>query len=369
VFHKRVREVLTALGFESKLFDSCLFFQFVKPGGSDYSRYLVVIAVYVDNFNIIGEREEDVVYYDTELAKAIDTRVEDPNVILGVVLVETPHSIQLNMRFQIEAVLERYGMLDCNVKHTPLPASLVLKPASTDLQTEESKAYPYPEVVGSVMWIVRCTLVSAKFACNTLCAHMTRWDSTHVTAAQHMLKYLKHMKSEGLTFRKYNNPCLSLKIFSDANFGGDALTMRSTSAFAIVVERVGTIMFLSKQQTTVSKSTMEAEYRSASHAAQTFEGFMNLFGQLGILVSTPVPLFIDNTATIAAIKTQATSFKLRHLLLDHALLREMGHRNLVSPEHVDGLHNPADLGTKSLPAEPTARYTAYILDSAGDHVL
>jgi len=212
--------------------------------------------------------------------------------------------------------------------------------------------------------------VSAKFACNTLCAHMTKWDTTHVAAAQHMLKYLKHMKNEGLTFRRRPTiDKLSIKIFSDANFGGDALTMRSTSAFAIVVERVGTIMFLSKQQTTVSKSTMEAEYRSASHAAQTFEGFMNLFGQLGILVSTPVPLFIDNTATIAAIKTQATSFKLRHLLLDHALLREMSHRDLVSPEHVDGLHNPADLGTKSLPAEPTARYTTYILDSAGDHVL
>jgi len=128
-------------------------------------------------------------------------------------------------------------------------------------------------------------------------------------------------------------------------------------------------LFLSKQQTTVSNSTMESVYRSASHAAQVFEGFVNLFGQLGVSISTPVPLFIDNTATIAAIKTQATSFKLRHLLLDHAHLRELGHRCLIAPEHVDGTHNPADLGTKSLPAEPTARYTAYILDSAGDHVL
>ena len=219
------------------------------------------------------------------------------------------------------------------------------------------------------MWIVRCTLVSAKFACNTLCAHMTKWDATHVAAAQHMLKYLKYMKNDGLTFRKKTNPCLSIKTFCDVNFGADVITMRSTSAFAIVVETVGTILILSKQQTTVSKSTMESEYRSASHAAQVFEGFVNLFGQLGVPISTPVPLFIDNMATIAAIKTQATSFKLRHLLLDHAHFRELSHRGLVSPEHIDGLHNPADLGTKSLPAEPTARYTAYILDSAGDHVL
>jgi hypothetical protein len=199
---------------------------------------------------------------------------------------------------------------------------------------------------------------------------MTKWDTTHVAAAQHMLKYLKHMKNEGLTFRRRPTiDKLSIKIFSDANFGGDVSTMRSTSAFAIIVETVGTILFLSKQQTTVSKSTMESEYRSASHAGQVLEGYINLFGQLGISINTPVPLFIDNTATIAAIKTQATSFKLRHLLMDHAHLRELGHRSLITPEHIDGLHNPADLGTKSLPAEPTARDTTYILDSAGDHVL
>ena len=42
---------------------------------------------------------------------------------------------------------------------------------------------------------------------------------------------------------------------------------------------------------------------------------------------------------------------------------------MIAPTHIDGLHNPANLGTKFLPAEPTAWYTAYILDSAGDHVL
>ena len=62
---------------------------------------------------------------------------------------------------------------------------------------------------------------------------------------------------------------------------------------------------------------MEAEYRSASHSVQIFDGYVNLFGQLGLLVNTPATLFIDNTATITAIHTQATSFKLRHLLIDH----------------------------------------------------
>ena len=140
---------------------------------------------------------------------------------------------------------------------------------------------------------------------------MSKWDETHVSAALHLTKYIKSIPDEGLKVRKQLKlDKLSLQIFSDANFAGDS-TLKSTSAFLIVVESVGTILFMSS---TVSKSTMESEYRCASHAAQVFEGFVNLFGQLGIMISTPVPLFIDNTATIAAIKTQATSFKLRPLL-------------------------------------------------------
>jgi hypothetical protein len=185
-----------------------------------------------------------------------------------------------------------------------------------------------------------------------------------------MLKYLKFMRDEGLRFRKHVRvDRLSMKIFCDANFAGDNPGMKSTSAFALIVECIGTVLFLSKQQSTVSKSTMEAEYRCASHASQSFEGYVNLFAQLGSIVSSPSPLLIDNTATIAAIRTQASSFKLRHLLIDHAYLRELFHRQLILPEHVEGQHNPADLGTKCLSAEATARYTTYLLDSAGDHTL
>ena len=332
-------------------------------------KYLVILAVYVENFNLIAEREQDVIYFDSELAKCLETRVEDPMVILGIVYVDTADSVQLNMRFQIDAILERYGMLDWNVKKTPLPSSTVLMPVSTDLQIKESQEFPYADVIGSMMWVVRCTLVTAKYSCNVLCAHTTAWDSTHVAAATHMLKYLKYMRDEGLRFRK--SVCidrLSMQIFCDANFAGDNPGMKSTSAFALIVRDVRTVLFLSKQQSTVSKSTMEAEYRCASHASQTFEGYVNLFAQLGSMVM-PSQLLIDNTATINAIRTQASSFKLRHLLIDHAYLRELFHRQLIVPEHVEGQHNPADLGTKCLSAEATARYSAYLLDSAGDHTL
>ena len=199
---------------------------------------------------------------------------------------------------------------------------------------------------------------------------MTAWDSTHAAAATNMLKYLKYMRDDGLRFRKsVRIDRLSMQIFCDANFAGDNPGMKSTSAFALIVRDVGTVLFLSKQQSTVSKSTMKAEYSCASHASQTFEGYVNLFAQLGSTVMSPSQLLIDNTATINAIRTQASSFKLRHILIDHAYLHELFHRQLIIPQHVEGQHNPADLGTKCLSVEATERYTAYLLDSAGDHTL
>ncbi len=58
----------------------------------------------MDNFNTAAEREEDAVHYDAEIGKRIDSRVEDPNIILGIVFVETADTLQLNMKFQCEAV-------------------------------------------------------------------------------------------------------------------------------------------------------------------------------------------------------------------------------------------------------------------------
>ena len=116
------------------------------------------------------------------------------------------------------------------------------------------------------------------------------------------------------------------------------------------------------QQTTVSKSTIESEYQCASHAAQTFEGYINLFGKLGNLLDTPTRMLIDNMSTIGAFQTQATSFKLRHLLIDHNSLRELFFRGMITPQHMNGKRNRANLGTKCLTANATEHYSRYILD-------
>lgn len=84
IFHAKVKANLLSLGFEPTLFDCCLFFQFVYDTDFDI-KYLLALALLVDNFNIIAERKEDVIRFDAEVAKLLDTRIKDPSVMLGIV--------------------------------------------------------------------------------------------------------------------------------------------------------------------------------------------------------------------------------------------------------------------------------------------
>ena len=171
VLHQKVKSVLLSLEFEPTLFDACFYYQFVHEGDH---KFLVIICVYVDNFNLIAERESDVIHFDSEIGKRLKTRVEDPNVMLGIVFVDTPESLQLNMRFQVDAILERYKLLDCNVKRTPLPSGVLLCPAVDERKTKESQDFPYPELTRSLLWVIRCTFVDAKLICLIGMRHMSQ---------------------------------------------------------------------------------------------------------------------------------------------------------------------------------------------------
>ena len=90
VFHDKVCKTLLEIGYQPTLFDACLHFLFVRDGDREYFVY----AVYVDNFNIAAEREENTVHYDEEIEKRIDSRVEVTNIILGIVFVETAYTLR-----------------------------------------------------------------------------------------------------------------------------------------------------------------------------------------------------------------------------------------------------------------------------------
>ncbi|KAL0354232.1 UNVERIFIED_CONTAM: Retrovirus-related Pol polyprotein from transposon RE2 [Sesamum angustifolium] len=114
-------------------------------------------------------------------------------------------------------------------------------------------------------------------------------------AALHVVKYLKGYPSKGLFLPALNS--FTLMAYSDADWASCPDSRRSLTGFCIFL---GTtlVSWKTKKQTTVSRSTAEAEYRSMAAAVCEIRWISFLLLDFGISLSTPVMLHCDNKAAM-----------------------------------------------------------------------
>jgi hypothetical protein len=86
--------------------------------------------------------------------------------------------------------------------------------------------------------------------------------NTHMVAAKQILRYLKGTFNHGLLFRPNS---LTLQAYADANWARNPDDRCSTSGYVVFLGKTP-ITWVSKKQSTISRSSTEAEYRSLSSA-------------------------------------------------------------------------------------------------------
>jgi hypothetical protein len=60
-------------------------------------------------------------------------------------------------------------------------------------------------------------------------------------------------------------------------------------------------------------STMEAEYRSQCDGIRYVNGFINFFGELGMPLQLPIPIYADNLQAIDLVKNLIAHLKAKHI--------------------------------------------------------
>ncbi len=96
--------------------------------------------------------------------------------------------------------------------------------------TSDSKnAYPYREVVGSLMYLMICTRPDIAFAVGKLSRHLNSHGPAHHAAAQQVLRYLKGTQDLGITFHRSAE--LKLVGYSDSDWAFDKENRRSTTGY------------------------------------------------------------------------------------------------------------------------------------------
>ncbi|KAL0317462.1 UNVERIFIED_CONTAM: Retrovirus-related Pol polyprotein from transposon RE2 [Sesamum angustifolium] len=116
-----------------------------------------------------------------------------------------------------------------------------------------------------------------------------------MSAALHVVKYPKGCPSKGFFLPALNS--FTLKSYSDVDWASCLDSRRSLTGFCIFL---GTtlVSWKTKKQTTVSRSTIEAEYRSMVVVICEIRWISFLLCDFGISVSLPVVLHCDNKAAM-----------------------------------------------------------------------
>jgi hypothetical protein len=89
----------------------------------------------------------------------------------------------------IEELLERFHMQDANTADTPMdvtPLSKEMGP-KTEEERRELGDIPYREIIGSLLYIARCTRPDIAFAVNVLSRFSTNPGRPHWTAAKRVI--------------------------------------------------------------------------------------------------------------------------------------------------------------------------------------
>jgi hypothetical protein len=158
-------------------------------------------------------------------------------------------------------LLERAGMSDCRPYDTPVDTNAKLSTtAGTPLSTTD--ASDYRSLVGALQYLTM-TRPDLQYAVQQACLHMHNPTTAHQGLVKRILRYIRGTTALGLHLRRSSHS--DLTAYSDTDWAGCPDTRRSTSGYCVFMGD-SLISWSSKRQTTVSRSSAEAEYRGVAHA-------------------------------------------------------------------------------------------------------
>ncbi|XP_056692165.1 uncharacterized mitochondrial protein AtMg00810-like [Spinacia oleracea] len=165
---------------------------------------------------------------------------------------------------------------------------------NTKLYADEGLPYDAPEhyrtLVGKLNFLTH-TRPDLCFAVQLLSQFMHMPRIPHVTALQHVLRYVAHTAGQGIILKAADS--LTLQAFSDSDWAACPNTRKSITGYVLLLGN-SPVSWKSKQQGTVSKSSSEAEYRAMAAAASEITWLVRLLEDIGVTNLKPVTLHSDN---------------------------------------------------------------------------
>jgi hypothetical protein len=161
-----------------------------------------------------------------------------------------------------------------------------------------------------------------------------------------ILRYLKGCTKLGLKISRNNS--LLASAFSDADWAGCLDDRRSSGGYAIFLGS-NLVSWSARKQPTVSRSSMEAEYKASANATAEVTWIQTLLMELGILCPKQAKLWCDNLGAKYLASNPLFHGRVKHVEIDYHFVRERVARGLLQIDYVPTGDQIADGFMKKLP--------------------
>jgi hypothetical protein len=261
---------------------------------------------------------------------------------LGISVTRTAAGLHLSQRQYILDILSRAGMRDCHPVQTPIDTKAKLSGLVGKPVTDPSL---YRSLAGALQYAT-LTRPEIAYAVQQVCLHMHDPKEPHFHLIKRILRYLKGTIHHGLLI--HSSSSHSLTAYSDADWAGCPDTRRSTSGFCMFLGD-NLISWSSRRQTTVSRSSAEAEYRAVATAVAESCWVRQLLQELHRPIDSATIVYCDNVSAVYLSANPVQHRRTKHIELDIHFVREKVALGAVRVLHVPSTSQFADIFTKGLP--------------------
>ncbi|XP_020685066.1 uncharacterized protein LOC110101490 [Dendrobium catenatum] len=258
-----------------------------KQFPTHHSTVRLYIIVYVDDILVTGNSVAALDKLLLALHSQFSMRnLGKPHQFLGLQVSEIPNGIHLTQSHYAASILHKAAMDDCKPVLTSLPTTFT-KVSSPDPPYDRPEHYR--QLTGALQYLT-LTRPDLSFAVNFLCQHMHCPLQSHYLLLKCVLRYIQGTLSLGLPITAST---LILQGFADSDWATDPINRRSISGYCAFLGS-NLISWQVKKQTSVARSSTEAEYRALSTAACDIIWIRRLLSEFQLSQTQPTPLYCDN---------------------------------------------------------------------------
>ncbi|KXJ62395.1 hypothetical protein RP20_CCG013186 [Aedes albopictus] len=335
VWHDTIDKVLVEMGFVQAQADPCLYTK-TSLGGDQ-----IFLLIYVDDMVLASSNEAEINKIEQELQKRIKlSSLGAVNQFLGIrVTKDESGYFALDQETFIRKIASRFGL--ANAKGSKVP----LNPGYYKNRVGSKKLPNNQDYHGSGLYVAVNTRPDVAASVSILSRSVS--DPTEVDWAElkRVVRYLLKTSDYKLRLKSDRKLPLRLSGYSDADWSGDITDRKSNTGYLFKLGEA-TIAWASRKQTSVSLSSMEAEYTALSEACKELIWIRRLLEDMSCKQEGPTVMFEDNMSCINFVEVERQSRRSKHIDTRMHFTRELVENGIAVLQHCVSENMTADLLTK-----------------------